>query len=463
MRTPRCSCTFPSDIDTPPASNVGGCSVGMKSNSSKADEDSEGRRYSSDEERWGLVSDEDEDAKLFPPHQHSDSLRGEGVLIISGDEESTVDSYRRGILHHHKKNPPILSVEHLARSGAELSLPDTDASLPTDLDSLDAGSILLRDEQSRSEAGDPKRQNEIKNENETPGHGDREGKIRNLYMPIVSAVLLACMVLTSGFLVWDRNSWRSSAIRLEEELNLLQARVNETQAEIERLLLETKLKREDPPQEKKSDNCGSKDDGFFFPPKDQQKVVFADNCWLQAEASFTLGSCADQAKERAKGATDHVWEWFTEIQKTFQDDFVLDQDVHNDKQRNETKKATKDVADNVWEWIAQIQKSFQDDVSDTNVHNDMQRHNTRKSPSEHCLEDKGICFSPKWKSLQQAGLNLDDISDMSHSVAAATVAAGDAVMDIVQGAGSLVEDYVKQVIDITMNSMGDDSIFEFID
>jgi len=96
-------------------------------------------------------------------------------------------------------------------------------------------------------------------------------------------------------LAWDRYSWRSSAIHLEQEL---------------RQLTTEPIHQTIPPPRDLPQNDAFKED---WHPADKPDNVILDNCWVHARASVSFRECAEDAKDTMKEVTTEV----VETAKTF--------------------------------------------------------------------------------------------------------------------------------------------------
>ena len=202
------------------------------------DEALEERSTNSNE--WGIVSVSIDGSQVHVDEERSgrSTHLNSGVLIVDG-----VDSTLSG--RHHRNN-----------ENSNFSIPGTD-SLPTDIGSLDGADHLL--------------DFEIE---DTRGRMRALGK-RPILMLLVPVV--CCTAAGLGYLVKERNTWRSSAMRLEEEIQ--------------------RLERE---SERIKNTFEASWDQQGQPDKTSDLFTLVDNCWLQAKADIKLGACGFEKKDKIK-------------------------------------------------------------------------------------------------------------------------------------------------------------------
>jgi hypothetical protein len=211
----------------------------------------EARRSESEEEgssytdQWGVVSV---------------SVDGTPVVDQEGQESRNSDFFNSGVLILDGANSS--SMGELTENGYfDLSIPGTD-SLPTDIGTLGDNGYSLADEESADHCAH--------------AHSwKRLALLLLLLLPVVGAVV------GLGFLFQERNSWRTSALRLEQEIERLEME-SQKRLEIERLATLDWLETTD------------------------NSVTLIDNCWLKAKADFQLGMCGGEAVERVKDLSDSI-------------------------------------------------------------------------------------------------------------------------------------------------------------
>lgn len=92
-------------------------------------------------------------------------------------------------------------------------------------------------------------------------------------------------------LAWDRYSWRSSAMHLEQELRILKT--------------EPIIAKQVPPVLDKEPPLYDDDDGFSEWNKEKTPIIM-DNCWIKARASVSLQECAEDAKDTLQDMTTEM-------------------------------------------------------------------------------------------------------------------------------------------------------------
>ena len=195
---------------------------------------------------WGIVSvtNDGSEVSVMAGERSDTEFMNSGVLILDGIESSLGDP----------------TIEASTRNEIlDLSIPGTD-SLPTDVGSLDGRDQLM----------------------DVASEGDRG---RTHFMGASSMLWLLVPVICSsiagmGYLLHERNTWRSSALRLE--------------LEIQRLELESERIRnscENAPWEE-------------TPPS--KLITILDNCWVQAKADIAFGACSEEAKEYIRDLSHSV-------------------------------------------------------------------------------------------------------------------------------------------------------------
>ena len=194
------------------------------------DEASEERPTNSDE--WGIVSVSISGSQVHVDEERSgrSSHLNSGVLIVDG-----VDSTLSGGRHHRDNE------------NSNFPIPGTD-SLPTD--------PVIEDTRGRMRA---------------------LGKLPIL-MILVPMVCCAAMLAGLGYLVKERNMWRSSALRLEEEIHHLEL-------EAERIKNTYEAYWDQQGQPDKTSNL---------------LTLVLDNRWLQAKADIKLGARGFEKKDKIK-------------------------------------------------------------------------------------------------------------------------------------------------------------------
>jgi hypothetical protein len=213
----------------------------------------EARRIESEEEgssytdQWGVVSV---------------SADGTPIVDQEGQESRNSDFFNSGVLILDGANSS--SMDELTENGYfDLSIPGTD-SLPTDIGTLGDNGYSLGDEESVDHCAHAHSRKRL-------------AMLLLLLLPVVGAVV------GLGFLFQERNSWRTSALRLEQEIERLEMESQKRlEQEIERLATLD--------WEETTDNS----------------VTLLDNCWLKAKADFQLGMCGGEAVERVKDLSDSI-------------------------------------------------------------------------------------------------------------------------------------------------------------
>lgn len=380
---------------TPHASdNVEGSAEIISQNSKEANQSNANNTVDAGEDSsysdWGFFSDEDDDSHLFPPQLNSQDSGG--VLIVSGDEESTVEGSRRDGVCQGR----IVSLDHLYNTAANLSFPRADDSFSTHINSIDISEIR------KSQSEESYEENK---EDEVNGWNRR----KQLFLLVLTSILMA---VVSASLAWNNHSWRSNTLILEQELVQLQVKLQEQQAEN---LLKT-TKHEEDYANNNSDGENSEYNS------EEQKILLVDNCWIRAEASFTFGGCTEETKGCAKEASRYLWDSISSVGKTLKERMSYG-------------------GDEEWRNLKEGE------------------HGT----SGYCLGTGGVCFSSRGLPLLKSGFSIENISEVSYSIASATVAASDAMMHTISGASSLVEHYVSYVVDNTSEAIRGGTILDFLD
>jgi len=197
---------------------------------------------------------------------HDDTLDSLGIVIVQGEEHEPETKAAQ---------PPPVDDDH-----TNLSLPDS-IDVPSEVRSLHDLTHF-----NSEGSGD-------RNEQDHERNRLRFGRavIWSKLGLVVLVVLLAVSLLSSVYLVWERQSLSHATLRLEERILQLEKRLER----------ETKDEEQTPPpvphatppvltwEDTCEDNASSKD-----------QTVLLDNCWLQAKAKFELGSCASEAQQSAK-------------------------------------------------------------------------------------------------------------------------------------------------------------------
>ena len=93
-------------------------------------------------------------------------------------------------------------------------------------------------------------------------------------------------------LAWDRYSWRSSAMQLEQELRTMSDKI------VPPLVMQ-------PPNTEPLDDPEN-DYGFSEWQREERDNVIMDNCWVHARASLSFQECAKDAGETAKEVGQEV-------------------------------------------------------------------------------------------------------------------------------------------------------------
>jgi len=191
------------------------------------------------------------------PHEIDDEWDG-----VVSDEEPYVytgsdDSSNGGIL--------ILPGPDGAREEQPLSLPGTE-SLPTDIGSL-------RDPMMGSSIYQHSRASRI-----SRLHSLEEEERRSKLSYLLLLIIMGLSVASSCYLLWERNMWHASQLRLEEQIRQIQTKLD-------------KPKHHNPPPPRLTiwdDACHDSN----------EQTPLVDNCWLHANVQ--LGECASQAKKNVQ-------------------------------------------------------------------------------------------------------------------------------------------------------------------
>ena len=191
---------------------------------------------------WGVVSHDgsEENVRVGIDSFESESF-GNGVLILDGVESST-------------RNEPSV-----------LTMPGT-YSLPTEIGSLSDNNRMDRFD---DDLGTPRIIWET-----------HKRKIVLFLVPFVGASIAGV-----GFLFREMNSWRTSALRLEQEVQRL---------EQEKIEMEASYKS------KPAWDSASEENPDLF--------TIVDNCWVKAKADIKLGACGEETQESVKDFAKRAWE-----------------------------------------------------------------------------------------------------------------------------------------------------------
>jgi hypothetical protein len=240
------------------------------------DRPSNSNEYNSNE--WGIVSVSIDGSQVQVDEERSSSSShfNSGLLIVDG-----VDSTLSG--RHHRNN-----------ANSNFSIPGTD-SLPTDIGSLDGADHLL--------------DMEIE---------DTRGRMRGFCKRPVLMLLVpvVCIGMAGlGYLVKERNTWRSSTLRLEEEIQ--------------------RLERD---SERIKNTCeASWDQGQ--PDETSNLFTLVDNCWLQAKADIQLGACSFEKKDKIKELSESFkgkWEAMWKAASNLNTEFGNEGSPEGDGGKSET-------------------------------------------------------------------------------------------------------------------------------
>lgn len=180
----------------------------------------------------------------------AEDLLGTGTLIVEAGEDAMA-----------------------ARDPTEMDL-SVPGSIPSDIGSLHdlTGSVngaLLETEQEQVAGG--------------PRVIHRPSFNRPTILVLIGGVL-AMSLFSSAYLVWERQSLRTTTIKLEERI-----------LQLEQSLKPTQQKAPKNPSVLPWEACGED-----AKETNEDPTVLVDNCWLQAKAKVELGTCANEAQEAAK-------------------------------------------------------------------------------------------------------------------------------------------------------------------
>mmetsp|Transcript_40809 Transcript_40809/g.60476 ORF Transcript_40809/g.60476 Transcript_40809/m.60476 type:complete len:380 (-) Transcript_40809:129-1268(-) len=270
---------------TPPASNIATSSMPSDT---------------LDEGDWHI---QEQDSRVWPGRggQPDGSLVSEnedGVLILSGDEDD--DKSTPSKCPERRR----LVFTHLYQTAMDLSIPGTD-SLPSDIGSIDVAIRPMSEENDEATVG-----------RDETGSGAAPKRKTAWALVIVCAVLASTLVVVLAFLYLERNTWKSRASMLDQELaetieQLAQAR-NQTKA-VMGILSDT------------FKNGGTEDADaratqheFDWENEDylaSQQVVLAENCWFKA--TVQLGDCTSNAKDCVSDMTRTMMSSFSNFGKSF--------------------------------------------------------------------------------------------------------------------------------------------------
>lgn len=334
-------------------------------------EDEEIRSIAS--EGWGVVSEDGELVGSVAENYRS------GVLIVSGSEPSLDDYQAR---EHVFPETPV----------EDFSLPGTDDSLPTDLESLVE---YIGNHRAPGSPGSSIFSIFAYTTNEEAQEED-EKSVRSWIepMPLFARGFVAMLFL---LLAWERHTLRSSNLNLEKELQDLQDQHFQLQQAQNRSRFRLKPipKVELPPEDTPNFSTG----GFDWSKEpDFEDVLLADNCWLRAKASFTLGSCGSEAKE-------NIEDWATKAYgKTYE----------------------------TFEFAG---KRF------------------RETMSTWKTQAKSNRFYFEGSPLQKAGFSLDSITEATNVVASVAVAGSDVVNKIVRDASTFVDEAILTALDTARDAI----------
>jgi hypothetical protein len=228
---------------------------------------------------WGVVSNQD--------HSFSNT----GVLILPGSVQARQANGSQAY-------------------SANLSIPGSD-SIPTDIDSIvqeddSRGrriNIIGGDSIGRSTSNGSSRlwENE---EASILLRSQEELRTMNRRGSILAVLLVLVSVTSTSYLIWDRHTWKSSAVQLEQQIRHIQIALNETKL--------SALPTPTPKLEIPSlpwDVCST------GTPEEANTLV--NNCWMKAKANVQLGDCAEQARQSVQKRAKEFGEKAFQAQEDF--------------------------------------------------------------------------------------------------------------------------------------------------
>ena len=247
------------------------------------------------EDTTGVVSDEDiQDDPNEQDNEGLDALMDTGILIIPPGT-STASNYPITMCteedsDNNNQNPAL--------SPMNLSIPD---SVPSNVASLVlpepslAGPIATNTTTST-----------------TIAHQEQKQVVRALQYAVAFLMIIGAFGLPTIYLVRERNELRSTTLRLEEQIRILQKEVDseKTQSTL-RLREQIRVLQDEIIRASKPKAAGTRTskDGPTF---SWEQAAYAlggsggtnshriDNCWLRADANVELGECAVQTKKTVK-------------------------------------------------------------------------------------------------------------------------------------------------------------------
>ena len=250
-----------------------------------------------DNKDWGMLQDDD-----------SSEFSGDdgGVLIVSGNDNN--DDYN----DDDSSESVASDLSILYRTAAGISLPGTDCSLPTDIDSIEEPFTTQRTsvKDSIQEMVDASTQPE--------SIADTTAHLKSLILGLSTACIILTMAVIA--LAWDRNSRHIAAISLQDELTTMKGllftienRSTPTTAD---------FSSNDWPNDTKQESWMDATEELDWEEENiipSNKLLLADNCWFKAEANIKLGACSSNAKECLHEFSSSIYKTLEGFGKAFWD------------------------------------------------------------------------------------------------------------------------------------------------
>lgn len=245
-------------------------------------------------EDWGILQDED-----LSEFSGDDG----GVLIVRGNDYDSDDNSGDSVASD-------LSI--LYRTAAGISLPGTDCSLPTDIDSIDGPFT------SRGTSVNNSIQQMVDASTQPEYIPNTTFHLKSL----IFGLSTACVVLTVAVIVLacDRNSQRISAISLQDEFIFMKGQLLNIENRSSSTIATFSRNdwRTDAEQESWLDATDELDweEETTIP---SNKLHLADNCWFKADVNIKLGACSSNAKECLNELSSNIYKSFEGLGKSFWD------------------------------------------------------------------------------------------------------------------------------------------------
>ena len=219
------------------------------------------------------------------------ALDGQTILSSLGPEVDEADDNDDRLLLPGPNNQDANTMSNAAAENDDLSIPDT---VPSNIRSIRSGALANMTARHRT------------------SHPDKKNSKREIIL------FVSFVVLFSG-VTFLASTWRRSALRLEAELAALR-NLKLAGRESEKVVIAGGAKAKPPP---------------LFADQQQKgtpSFTVADNCYIKAEASVSLGSCGSELRDNLQNASSRIRRGFEQFTRKFDEAFWAfggDDDVDN--------------------------------------------------------------------------------------------------------------------------------------